>query len=290
MIQSVDQHFKVRLTSWLREQRREGIARPLIRDFTFDEIPQRRKMPITRRVGEVLRFVHAKTNVLGSEILYYLPNGYVPELDLDQGIDQGIVQFYKMLACSESINWQELSFLLNHLAQQGLVENRGRNNPQKSCVITIEGVAAIAELELPPNNSAQAFVAMWFDTSMRSAWSKGVKPAIEDAGYEPLRIDRKEHANRIDDEIISEIKRSRFVVADFTHGEKGARGGVYYEAGFAHGLKIPVIFCCHSDKVGELHFDTRQYNHVIWDTPENLREQLTVRICAVIGDGPQKPQ
>ena len=65
---------------------------------------------------------------------------------------------------------------------------------------------------------------------------------IEDAGYEAVRIDEKEHTNKIDDEIIAEIRRSRFVVADFTQGKDGARGGVYYEAGFAHGLGIEVIF------------------------------------------------
>ena len=56
-----------------------------------------------------------------------------------------------------------------------------------------------------------------------------------------MRIDQKEHLNRIDDEIIAEIRRTRFLVADCTQGETGPRGGVYYEAGFAHGLKIPVV-------------------------------------------------
>ena len=86
-------------------------------------------------------------------------------------------------------------------------------------------------------NTSQGFVAMWFDDSMTEAYEKGIQPAIEDAGYKAMRIDQKEHANKIDDEIIAEIRRSRFIVADFSHGGDGARGGVYYEAGFAHGLK-----------------------------------------------------
>jgi hypothetical protein len=64
--------------------------------------------------------------------------------------------------------------------------------------------------------STQAFVAMWFDEQMHSVWEKGFHPAIEAAGYRPRRIDRKEHVNKICDEIIAEIRRSRFVVADFT--------------------------------------------------------------------------
>ena len=42
--------------------------------------------------------------------------------------------------------------------------------------------------------------------------------------------------NKIDDEIVAEIRRSKFIIADFSHGSDGARGGVYFEAGFAHGL------------------------------------------------------
>lgn len=150
------------------------------------------------------------------------------------------------------------------------------------------GYARLAELDGTSSASDQAFVAMWFDNSMRDAYKKGIAAGIEDAGYEPFRIDGKEHNNKIDDQIIAEIRRSRFLVADFTQGETGARGGVYYEAGFAHGLNIPVIFTCKEDVLGKVHFDTRQYNHIVWKTPEDLRERLAQRISATIGDGPLK--
>ena len=129
---------------------------------------------------------------------------------------------------------------------------------------------------------------MCFDDSTYSAWAAGIKLGIEDAGYEAVRIDQKEHVNKIDDEIIAEIKRSRFVVADFTQGEDGARGSVYYEAGFAHGLGIEVNFACREDALQNVHFDTRQYNHIVWKKPEELRQRLAARISAVIGDGPYK--
>ena len=103
-----------------------------------------------------------------------------------------------------------------------------------------------------------------------------------------MRIDRKPDVNKIDDEIIAEIRRSRFLVADFTHGEDGARGGVYYEAGFAYGLDLPVIYSCRKDKEKKLHFDTRQYYHILWGTPEELRDSLAQRIEAFIGAGPNK--
>ena len=81
---------------------------------------------------------------------------------------------------------------------------------------------------------------------------------------------------------------SRFLVADFTQGETGPRGGVYYEAGFAHGLNIQVIFTCRKDALEKVHFDTRQYPHIVWETPQELRDKLAKRISSVLGDGPLK--
>ena len=137
--------------------------------------------------------------------------------------------------------------------------------------LTVEGYERLEEIEKPYQDSTKVFVAMWFDPSMDEVWEKGIRPAITEAGYEPVRVDKQEHVNKIDDEIIAEIRRARFVVADFTHGEGGARGGVYYEAGFAHGRGIDVIFTCHKDKFDDLHFDTRQYNHISWSAPGELR-------------------
>ena len=152
--------------------------------------------------------------------------------------------------------------------------------------VTVDGHRQIAD-QAVNTESPQAFVAMWFHESTDSAYLEGVAPAIRDAGYQPLRIDQKEHNNKIDDEIIAEIRRSRFIVADFTQGDEGARGGVYYEAGFAHGLGLPVIFTCRQDGFDDLHFDTNHYNHIAWSTPEELREKLKNRILAVMNEGPE---
>ncbi len=288
-IHTLDEPLKARLTSWLCEQRREGVVCPMITGDTLPEIQERRTLSIAKRVAEILRFIHAKTRLLGTEVVFCVPYGGVQELDLESPVGQAIDNFYNMLVCSECASGEELMFLLSYLGEQGLIENRGKHNKRKGCVLTIEGLTRISEMEMPQANSAQAFVAMWFDGSMNDAWSHGIKPAIQAAGYDPMRIDRKEHANKIDDEIIAEIKRSRFVVADFTHGDE-VRGGVYYEAGYAYGLHTPVIFCCRSDCLDRLHFDTRQYNHIVWDQPEELCQKLSTRISALIGDGPHKPQ
>jgi len=93
-----------------------------------------------------------------------------------------------------------------------------------------------------------------------------------------------EHINKIDDEIISQIRRSKFLVADFT----GHRGGVYFEAGFAMGLGISVFWTCRQDDIKNLHFDIRQYNSIDWTDPADIAARLRRRIEAVIGPGPIK--
>lgn len=195
-----------------------------------------------------------------------------------------------MLASSESVKMSEVTYLLDYLEKSKWIEQAPLQRPDgtKEYSITPGGYAHLAELETRAVYSKQAFVAMWFDSSMDSAYTQGIEKGIRDAGYEPVRIDRKDHNNKIDDEIVAEIRRSRFVVADFTHGEAGMRGGVYYEAGFAHGLNIPVVFTCREDVIGKVHFDTRQYNHITWtdDNLDGFRKAVADRISATIGDGP----
>ena len=94
--------------------------------------------------------------------------------------------------------------------------------------------------------------------------------------------------DKIDDEIIGEIRRSRFLIADFTYGGKGIRGGVYYEAGFALGLGLEVIRSCRADQITDLHFDVNHHYHIAWSTPEELREGLERRILALVGEGPHR--
>ena len=151
--------------------------------------------------------------------------------------------------------------------------------------VTAEGHLAYDELQRKRGSTTQGFVAMWFHDSTKSAYVDGIAPAIRAAGYEPLRIDQVPHDCKIDDRIIAEIRRSRFVVADFT----GHRGGVYYEAGFAHGLGLSVIFTCHKDGLNDLHFDVRQYNTIVWEQPDELRVLLHNRLLALFSAGALAP-
>jgi nucleoside 2-deoxyribosyltransferase len=74
---------------------------------------------------------------------------------------------------------------------------------------------------------------------------------------------------------------SRFLIADFTE----QRPGVYFEAGFAIGLGLPVFWFVRKDDLDNVHFDTHQYNHIMWEIKESLAQQIELFVTAVLGKG-----
>jgi hypothetical protein len=164
------------------------------------------------------------------------------------------------------------SDLLTLAGQMGYFDSASRR-------ITPEGWRRIEGLRAAGSSARQAFVAMHFATDLYAAWTDGFKPGIEASGFfSALRIDRKEFNNKIDDEIVSEIRRSGLLVADFTN----QRQSVYFEAGFAMGLGIQVIYSCRDTDIDTVHFDARQYNHIVWITPADLATKLDLRIRATV--------
>ena len=118
---------------------------------------------------------------------------------------------------------------------------------------------------------------MWLDNSLTPAYDEGIAPAVTACGLTVIRVDRVEHVNVINDEILSGIRRARCVIADFS----GQRQSVYFEAGFALGLDRKVIWTCSRGDLGNLHFDTRQYNFIDWTDTADLRPRLEVRLRAL---------
>ena len=196
-----------------------------------------------------------------------------------------------------SIGWcrddEELVFLLDRVMHEEfgwlaeVIESQfaGLMEPLDSCVLSAKG---LLELEAGhPGDSKIGFCAMWFSAELMPFYREVIEPGVRACGYEPLRLDHKEHNNNIDDEIIASIRGARFVIAEMT----GHRGGVYFEAGFAHGLGLPVIYMLREDDQNDIHFDVRQQNFILW-LPDDLpgaRKRLENRIRATLGQGPLDP-
>lgn len=188
---------------------------------------------------------------------------------------------------------EEFLYYIESLIERGLLRNLGKSGPFHqttsgqivydssafSIAITADGWDYLEKQERHIEERTQAFVAMSFSEELKSIWEGPIFNAIKKAGYKPYRIDAQPHNELIDFKITSEIKNSRFVVADFTEHKHG----VYFEAGYPRGLGLPVIWCVRKDDLKNTHFDTNHYNHIQWETPNDLEDQLYQFICEIIG-------
>jgi len=270
-MKNISREDKVKLSSYLRERHLRGEPTILLLGemspgalydkpvTTIDEIIRERFPSLVgERLNRILQNIHRKSTYPGEKVRFATGRDY-PVFFAEN--DQAMIFLAKTL--------QEKGWISCSLAM-GAVD----------VTLTEAGWNRIAELEKggARTESKQVFVAMWFDASLNNAWKHGFSKACEATGHKALRVDLKEHNDKICDAIVAEIRKSRFVVADFT----GHRGGVYFEAGFALGLGIPVIWTCKKDELPKTHFDTRQYNHIDWENEEDLFIRLKNRIEATI--------
>jgi hypothetical protein len=244
------------VSGWIRHQNRMGITPNIIDDAVH--LRALMKPPFQERVEQYLICVAEKS------------------ARLDQPFKPIEDEF---IGISYSDDANELLIILDYLRQEGLMTRTLESQGER---LTPKGYILADELRTRRAASTQAFVAMWFTDQMEPVYDNGLDPGIRNAGFRPMLIRSKEHANKIDDEIIAEIRRSAFLVADFT----GHRQNVYFETGFAIGLGLQVIWTCRKDHISELHFDIRQYNCIDWKDEAELAQRLQRRIEAMFGQGP----
>jgi nucleoside 2-deoxyribosyltransferase len=124
-----------------------------------------------------------------------------------------------------------------------------------------------------------------------------ILPVLSKLKVKPLRVDRVEHNEDIDDKIFELIDRSDLCIADLTY----ARPSVYYEAGYAFGQGKPVIYIARSDHfkprlddpVGnfKIHFDLQMKNIIQWTKPDRyFRHKLEKRLKYILRGLPRKDQ
>lgn len=271
---------RAKLTTWIIDHNRGGGV-PVTTPEVMQTMRDRRGLGFAEKVDRLLLLLESDKFRPGDPLPW---RGGVETHD-------SVKARHRAMAWIEAANEQEFNAFRIALIDASILISDGADGVPR---LGPRGYERLDALRSTAVVTDQGFVAMWFGEAVNNAYANGIEPALLEAGYRSMRIDRKEHNNKIDDEILAEIRRSRFVVADFTCGmidtPNGrvavARGGVYYEAGFAQGLGIPVIWCVHADQVGHVHFDTRQFNHITWTTPDDLRTRLTARIAASIGWGP----
>jgi hypothetical protein len=194
------------------ERRSPGArARALKLDDLHTMIRQYKPLEPLSKIDNALINLSRKSKYMGSEV------------DLLSDYD------YPYYHCSRA---EELISILKLLYQAGFIDSpyyRDSAYEETSLIsITVGGYQRLDEIVKPGKDSRQCFVAMWFKGDMNEAYEKAIKKAIEakDEGassprFEAVKIDNVEHTNDINDEIIAQIRRSRFMVCDLT-GYRGA--------------------------------------------------------------------
>jgi len=182
--------------------------------------------------------------------------------------------------------------------------------------IKAKGWFRVDELKKTTDVTDNAFIAMWFG-SCTEKYRESAIAAVKHCGYKPFVVDQHEFNGFIMDQVVSLIRKSRFLIADFTcrpeivagvqKVQQGVRGGVYWEAGLAFGMGKPVIQTCENNEEAKrrLHFDLEQYNTIYWEDDKlttdigdmdsticdpNFTEKLVSRILFTVGKGSYIPQ
>ncbi|MFH0736098.1 MAG: hypothetical protein V1773_16710 [bacterium] len=172
-----------------------------------------------------------------------------------------------------------VGFIVEYLREQSYIltnnipinESSGGHN--LSVKLTFKGWERYFELQKVNKESKLVFMAMDFKTeAIKKIYTEVIKEAVEQTGFKIRRLDENPVAGLIDDKLRLEIKRSKFLIADLTDANNGA----YFEAGYAEGLGLQVIYICEesvfNNKNKSTHFDTNHHLTVTWkDEPEALK-------------------
>lgn len=175
----------------------------------------------------------------------------------------------------------ELQFYVEALKERNWIVLFHDGGPFIRVQLTLTGLTEVGTY-LESKNSNICFVAMSFDTILMEVYTNAIQPAIIETGFVPfiLHSENIETGQTINDAMIAAIKKAKFTIADFTQH----KSGVYFEAGFALGRGQKVIFTCKEGDIDEAHFDTRNYQHILWKEAADLKRKLIAKIEAYIKD------
>lgn len=138
------------------------------------------------------------------------------------------------------------------------------------------GMAIEASRELRLwTSSPYAFVLMPFAASFRDTYELAIRPTLESLNFRCERVDEIQFNDSILDQIFRSIQIADLIIADMT----GRNPNVFYEVGYAHALKRPVVLLTRNS--ADIPFDLKHHNHIIYgDSLSDLKARLRPRIEA----------
>jgi hypothetical protein len=204
-----------------------------------------------------------------------------------ESVDGEINSLTSIIGCVDEV---DVKYHLEYLKQLGMIYI---GNPSTSiplfeynfqfftASLTHLGWSKYYDIKRTSKDSRLAFMAMKYgDETLNGIYENYIIEAVEKTGFEIRKLDDEKRAGSIDDKLRVEIRRSKFLVADLTHDNNGA----YWEAGYAEGLGMPVIYICEGDKfkTSKSHFDTNHHLTVLWKNDEEGLKKFADELKATI--------
>lgn len=180
----------------------------------------------------------------------------------------------------------DVNFIIQELDTQGIIrighdgeiQRKGKNVKGVATYgLTFKGWDRYRDLMAQGTTARIAFMAMQYgDSVLDKMYENCFRPAVTDTGFDLRRLDHVPKAGVIDNILRAEILNSQFLIADLTHGNRGA----YWEGGYAEGLGKPVIYLCEKsvfdDEKKQPHFDTNHCQTVVWE--EGKQEECAMQL------------
>jgi len=144
----------------------------------------------------------------------------------------------------------------------------------------------------------KCFIAMAFGhDDCDLIYDRHIFPVLRKLNLIPIRVDRRQHRDDLNNYIIRMLKEADIILADLTY----ARPSVYYEAGFAERFS-PVIYTARTDHLSRaqsderlrVHFDLEMKKIVAWKSPNDktfaprLKQRLAYLMKPIIADYAEK--
>ena len=230
---------------------------------------------------------HHSTEMMDEELIGKIPQFYLEVIRTLCVSDMDSVEyFFTKVLCEEE------GFLDKVETKRAMAG--GLSWDRTSFVITPKGWKFL-EGDSTQSSSRSVFVAMWFAEFTRPL-REVIRTILKNKGYDPVFVDelptrsdltpeqKKDLATNstIDDMIIANIRRAKFVIADLScsPGEKLTStlykdldgnplrrdlvcAGAYYEAGYATALEKPIIYLVNRKQTP--HFDVNHIPYITWD-------------------------
>ncbi|OAB42162.1 hypothetical protein [Paenibacillus glacialis] len=166
-----------------------------------------------------------------------------------------------------SLNLQELVYIIDKLINEKVLIREGMNFK-----LTEKGwrevAASAGSKKLKP-----CVVLISDEEDLRKVWLDKLLTKIEQCGYQPRLLTHTNTHNR-EKYSLELIADSKMIIADLT----GQSPEVYFTAGYALGLNIPVIWTVNSRDADKLFVQIKDIRPIVWETAEDLAVILQQRL------------